>query len=166
MSLFLGNYTNKVDRKGRVSLPAAFRDALEGQTRKSVVLFPSIRTPDAIEGWRYDSLAELNRALGTLNLFSDELDAFASAIFAHAVEASVDNDGRILLAPELRASAGIELDDGAAFVGAGTWFLIWQPARFEAQKAEMMEKARAQLRRGASISLSGRRGANDTGGGA
>lgn len=165
MSLFLGTHTNKVDRKGRVSLPAAFRDALQGENRKSVILFPSIRNHDALEGWRYSSLEQLNRQVGALTLFSDESDSFAMGIFGDSHEAPIDADGRIILPPFWRERIGLEPDGGATFVGAGDKFLIWQPARFEALRAEMVEKARAQLRGGTTVALRARP-ANDPSGGA
>jgi MraZ protein len=166
MSLFLGTHTNKVDRKGRVSLPAAFRDALQGEARKSVILFPSIRNHDALEGWRYSSLEQLNQQVAELALFSDESDGFAMGIFGDSHEAPIDADGRIILPGGLRETIGIEPEGGVTFVGAGDKFLVWHPARFEAQRAAMVEKARAQLRRGTSIALRGRRGGDDRSGGA
>jgi MraZ protein len=165
MSLFLGTHTNKVDRKGRVSLPAAFRDALQGENRKSVILFPSIRNTEALEGWRYSSVEQLNQQVSALTLFSDESDSFATAIFADSFEAPIDPDGRIILPAHLRDAIGIELDGGATFVGAGEKFTIWHPARFEANRRDMIEKARAQLRQGTTIALRGRP-ANDQSGGA
>src|SRR5215469_2129742 len=71
--MFLSTYVNKVDRKGRVSVPATFRTALEGQRLHGIVVFPSPRQ-SALEANSSAYMDELLDRLDTLDKFSDEHD--------------------------------------------------------------------------------------------
>lgn len=140
MALFLSTYINKVDAKGRVSLPADFRTALGGDA--AVILFPSFKTT-AIEGWSQDRMARLADEMDKLDAFSDQSDNLTAAVFARAKTIPVDsNDGRIILPPEFRAHAGIKAE--AKFVGLGRTFQIWQPDAHESHAAEAAAKASGQ----------------------
>ena len=140
MALFLSTHINKVDRKGRVSVPAAFRLALAELSFSGIVVFPAIHSR-ALEGSGIDRLEELSARVDALPEFSEERDALAS-IFADAQPLPFDSEGRIMLPPELCEHAGIVLEGGAAFVGQGRTFQIWEPRRFEEHQAGRRAKAR------------------------
>ena len=140
VALFLSTYVNKVDRKGRVSVPAAFRAELATLSFAGVVLFPALKT-GALEGSGIDRLEELSARIDALPEFSDERDALSS-IFADAAPLPFDSEGRIMLSPELCEHAGIVFEGGAAFVGSGRTFQIWDPARFELHQKERRARAR------------------------
>jgi MraZ protein len=140
VALFLSTYLNKVDRKGRVSVPASFRAAIANQSFSGIVLFPAINTR-ALEGSGIERLEELSSRIDGLAEFSDERDAL-SAIFAEAQQLPFDSEGRVILPPELCEHAGIVLEGGAAFVGFGRTFQIWEPGRFERQQQERRARAR------------------------
>jgi MraZ protein len=127
MALFISTFVNKVDRKGRVSVPASFRTALRGQTFNGVVAFRSYREA-TIEACAIDRMEELSQSLDALDQFSAEQDALASTIFADAHQLPFDGDGRIILPPVLAEHASIT--DSAAFVGRGSTFQIWAPETF------------------------------------
>ena len=131
MALFLSTYTNKVDRKGRVSVPASFRTALSGETFQGIVLFRS-HTHDCLEGFGHSAMEELGDRLDHYDLFSAEQDDMATAIFGQAAALPFDGDGRIILPSDLIAFAG--LDEQAAFVGLGRKFQVWNPDAFEKRK--------------------------------
>lgn len=139
MALFLSTHINKVDKKGRVSVPAPFRAALTGQAFQGVVLFRS-NTHGALEGFPWSYMEELSARLDNFDLFSEEQDDLATAVFGEAVQLPFDSDGRIILPPSLIEHAG--LSEGAAFVGLGTKFQIWEPAALEKRRAA----ARAQVK--------------------
>lgn len=124
MPLFLSTHINKVDKKGRVSVPSGFRAALSDQSFQGVVLFRSNNFP-CLEGFAYSYMEELGERLDNFDLFSSEQDDLATAIFAEAVQLPLDGDGRIILSPELVEFAA--LDEKAAFVGLGPKFQIWNP---------------------------------------
>jgi MraZ protein len=140
VALFLSTYINKVDRKGRISVPAPFRSAIADQPFPGVILFPAINTR-ALEGSGIDRMEELTRRLEALPEFSQERDDL-SAIFADVQQLPFDSEGRIMLSPEFCEHAGIVLEGGAAFVGSGKTFQIWEPARFERHQQERRARAR------------------------
>jgi len=144
MALFLSTYVNKIDKKGRVSVPARFRAVLAEQNAgtpsfNGVVAFLSLSSP-AIEGCGMDFMESLNRGLDAFNPFSDEHDDFADALMPLSYELSFDGDGRIMLPADLMREAN--LTDSAAFVGRGERFQIWEPEAFRKRQAEALERAR------------------------
>lgn len=150
MKLFLSTYTNKVDAKGRVSVPAQFRGALQAlsasQSESSdaasgFVVFPAARHA-ALEGFSWTMMDELSRRLDQFPIFSSPQDDLAAAVFASATPVSYDETGRILLPKDLLAHAGIT--DTALFVGLGNKFQIWQPERFAARQAEALSHVQQQ----------------------
>ncbi len=163
MALFLSTFVNKVDRKGRVSVPAPFRAALAGQVFNGIVAFRSYKQR-TIEASGIDRMASLSESLDEMELFSEAQDDLASTIFADAHRLPFDGEGRIVLSPVLAEHAGIVLSpvlaehagitDMAAFVGCGATFQIWEPEAFRAHQ----EQARARARRqGATLRLRPRR---------
>jgi len=141
VELFLSTYVNKVDRKGRVSVPATFRSSLEGQKFHGIVVFPSFQHP-ALDGTGGDYMEELGERLETLEPFSQEYNDL-SMLFAETHRLPFDSEGRVMLADELKEHANIDTE--AMFVGRGSMFQIWEPSRFAEHRAE----TRARLARGA-----------------
>lgn len=145
--MFIGTYENKVDRKGRVSVPAVFRQVLAPQNYAGIVAFPSYRAP-AIEACGISFMERLNDSIGEVDLFSETHDDLALSVFAAAQQLPFDVDGRIILPPEFAEKAGIT--DRAAFVGKGNMFQIWQPEALKSHLASAQDRARE---RGLTISL-------------
>ncbi len=140
LALFTGTHINKVDKKGRVSVPAPFRATLSGQGFAGAVVFPSF-TADCIEGCGASFLEELAAGMDvSAAVFSEEEDDLATLIFAQARQLAFDPEGRIILPDDFMAHAGI--GDSAAFVGKGRKFQIWEPERLKAHTADLMRKAR------------------------
>ena len=138
MPLFLSTYVNKVDKKGRVSVPARYRAALAGQLFNGVIAFPSYVNP-AIEAGGLDFVAGLQDRLGAYDPFSEESDDLAASIMSESHELAFDGEGRIVLPQVLMAHAGITTH--AAFVGRGNRFQIWQPDSAERNKVEARQRA-------------------------
>ena len=141
MALFLSSVTNKVDKKGRVSVPASFRAVLKSRGYASVVCYPSFAHP-AVEGCGMDRIEELSESIDRLGPYADERSAFAVSILADSFELNFDPEGRIQLPEPLIQHAGI--DETATFVGQGKTFQIWEPAAFESFRAQAREQARQQ----------------------
>jgi MraZ protein len=139
MALFLSTFTNKIDKKGRVSIPAPFRTALAGQEFHGIIAYSSFINP-CIEACGYDRIAKLHETIETLDPFSEERDAFATTILGGSSQISFDGEGRVLLPEALIEDA--ELEGQALFVGKGETFEIWQPKAFE----EYAEHARKLAR--------------------
>lgn len=143
MPLFLHTYTNKIDKKGRVSLPAAFRSVLAEAGKEDPIVFRSLIHP-AIEGWsqaQLEKLVEEAEAKGAYDPFPNSgqrLDDKATVLLSDAQPLKSDGEGRIML-PELFIShAGIT--DKATFVGRGRTFQIWQPDAFAVHVAEARKR--------------------------
>ncbi len=141
MAVFIGTFENKVDRKGRVSVPAQFRQTLAGQTFQGIVAFRSYRVA-AIEACGIDFMERLNDSVSSMDLFSDAHDDLAATIFADSQQLPLDGDGRIILPSLLAEHAGIT--ERAAFVGKGPIFQIWEPGALERHKEEARARARSQ----------------------
>lgn len=141
MALFVGTVVNKVDRKGRVSVPASFRAALAGQSFNGIIAFPSFKH-QALECCGRDFMEELSRSLYDVDTFSDRQDDLAETIFGEAEQLPFDSEGRVMLTRALLDHAGI--GELAAFVGQGPRFQIWEPKAREAFAAEARERARHQ----------------------
>ncbi len=126
MPLFLSTYLNRIDKKGRVSVPAPFRTALSGEPFQGIILFRSTKHP-CLEGFDYTTMAELSARLDQFDLFSDDQDDLAAAIFGDSVQLPFDGEGRVVLPEALMQHAGIKHESDAAFVGMGRKFQLWEP---------------------------------------
>jgi MraZ protein len=141
VELFLSTYVNKVDRKGRVSVPATFRSTLATNREPNLlVLIPSNRA-EALDGTGSDYVEEMKDRVETIDQFSDEHENL-SLFFADAHPLTMDGEGRIVLPEPLKDYAHITTD--VAFVGLGAMFQIWEPRRYSEHRATVRERARSQ----------------------
>ena len=140
VELFLSTYVNKVDRKGRVSVPATFRAAVADQSFPGIVVFPSIKH-EALDANGIRRMEEMSERLNALDEFSEEHENL-SLLFADAQALPFDTEGRIVLPEKLIQYAHIS--ETAAFVGLGRSFQIWEPNRFADHQAMLRERARRQ----------------------
>ena len=140
MALFLSTYKNKVDKKGRVSVPASFRSVLAGENFGGIIAYPSF-VYDCIEASGINRIERLSESIDNLDPYSEERDAFATSILGGCVQLSFDGDGRVVLPENLIEVAGLK--DQAVFVGKGQTFEIWSPEMFDeySQKAREFAKA-------------------------
>jgi len=141
MAVFLSTYVNKVDRKGRVSVPAEFRKVLAGQSFQGIVIFKSLQH-QALEGCSSEHMEQLSESLETLDLPPDEFELIEATIFGGSVQIPFDGEGRIILPQEMCEFAGIA--EEAAFVGRRKTFQIWQPQRLTDYEQVAREKARSK----------------------
>ena len=139
MTLFLSTHLNKVDKKGRVSVPAQFRAELAGENFQGVVLFRSNVHP-ALEGFAWSYMQEISARLDNFDLFSEDQDDLATALFGEAVQVPFDGDGRIVLPVELMEFSGIV--ERASFVGLGKKFQMWDPSLLEKRREEARRSVR------------------------
>ena len=131
MALFLSTHTNKIDKKGRISVPAAFRAELSEEVFQGVVLFRS-NVHQCLEGFAWSYMQEIGKRLDNFDLFSAEQDDLATSIFGTAVQLPLDGDGRIILPSDLIDFSS--LGEKASFVGMGSKFQIWDPSNFEQRR--------------------------------
>lgn len=138
MSVFFGTFENKVDRKGRVSVPAPFRQILATSAFQGIIVF-HYNAPKAVEACSLEFMERLDQSVSDFDLFSDEHDDLAFNIFAQSRQLPFDGEGRVILPAALLEVTGIK--QLAAFVGKGQTFQIWEPAALENRKAEARLRA-------------------------
>jgi len=141
MALFLSTTINKVDTKGRVSVPAAFRASLVGQHFHGIAAIPSFKYP-AIQCGGMDWMEQLSSGVNAFDFFSDEHDTLTAALFSQTEQLSFDGEGRVILPASLVQHANINKE--AAFVGRGPTFEIWEPIAFEKHQIDATQKAAEQ----------------------
>lgn len=149
MALFTGTHINKLDAKGRVSVPKQFRACLNGQDFRGIYVFRSYRA-QALDACGEGFMERIAASLDSLDLFSEEQDDLATTILADAHQLPFDGEGRIVLPRDLIDHAG--LDGQVAFVGLGRTFQLWAPDTFAAHQAAARNRAR---HRGATLKLGG-----------
>ncbi|PPC87087.1 MAG: transcriptional regulator MraZ [Hyphomicrobium sp.] len=138
MDRFVSTFTNKIDAKGRVSIPAAFRAVLERDGYAGgVYCYPSLDAP-ALDAGGERLAKKIDGLLSGLPDYSDERDELSVALYGDVQVLSIDGDGRIVLPEALRAHAG--LDAAVTFVGLGDKFQMWEPGRFEQRRREARSK--------------------------
>jgi MraZ protein len=143
MGLFLSTYVNKVDKKGRVSIPASFRSTLaDGRTNApiDVVIYPSLKE-QALDACPLAHLEKLSEALDGDNMSDEDRELIETAVFGRSVQLTLDPEGRIILPAHLLEYAGIT--ENISFVGRRKIFQLWDPAAFEAHDKTTRERARA-----------------------
>jgi len=140
MSVFLSSFVNKIDKKGRVSVPASFRAAL-GSDASGIVVFRSLQV-EALDGCSIGHLEQLSQSLEKQDLPSDIYELIETTIFGGSVQLPFDGEGRITLPQHLSAAVGIEED--VAFVGRRKTFQLWNPKKLAAHDAAARSAARAK----------------------
>ena len=140
--MFLSTYENKLDKKGRVSVPASFRSYLSNLGYNGVVCYPSFNN-QSIEAWPQDRIEKISNAIDALNPFEEKKDYFATSILSESINLQFDSEGRISLTPKLLKHAKIK--NSMLFVGQGKTFQIWEPAIFE--KFRVTAKRKSNIHR-------------------
>ena len=138
MAVFLSTYVNKVDRKGRVSVPAQFRASLaKTSSPGTIYLWPSLNH-QALEGADQDYLDVLSDSLESPDLDADEREMIETFIFGKLIPLQIDGEGRIVLPKELAEFAGIS--EEAAFIGRRKSFQIWEPGALKAHEDALRDQ--------------------------
>ena len=137
--MFLSTYENKIDKKGRVSVPASFRSYLSNLGYNGVVCFPSFNN-QSIEAWPQNRIEKISDAIDALNPFEEKKDYFATSVLSESGNLQFDSEGRISLTEKLLKHAKIK--NSMLFVGQGKTFQIWEPAAFEKFRLESKKKSK------------------------
>ena len=136
--MFLSTYENKLDKKGRVSVPASFRSHLSNLGYNGVICYPSFNNT-SIEACSQDRIEKISSAIDSLNPFEEKRDFFATSILADSTNLQFDSEGRITISEKLLKHAKIK--NSMVFVGQGKTFQIWEPSNFEKFKIVARKKA-------------------------
>ena len=136
--MFLSTYENKLDKKGRVSVPASFRSYLSNLGYNGVICYPSFNN-NCIEAWPQDRIEKISKAIDLLNPFEEKKDYFATSVLSESISLQFDSEGRILLTSKLLKHAKIK--NSMLFVGQGKTFQIWEPTNYEKFKVTAKKKS-------------------------
>ncbi len=130
-AVFLGRFSHSLDDKGRVAVPARFRDLIGADaviTRgidRCLSLYP-------MSAW-----TPLAEKVSSLSISDPDARAFRRMVFAEAANVEFDRQGRIRIPPDLRQYAGLEGD--VLVVGMHSYVELWSPTAWATQ-SEMMEQ--------------------------
>ena len=140
MDRFVSHYMLHLDAKGRVSVPASFRTALERDGFDGLYCYPALDRP-ALDAGGKALMAENEALITSLPPASPERDRFSLSLYGTSETLKIDREGRVSLTETLKAHAGIV--DAVTFVGLGHKFQIWEPTRFRTELASATEQMRA-----------------------
>ena len=140
--MFLSSFENKLDKKGRVSVPASYRSYLSNLGYNGVICYPSFNN-QSIEAWPQDRIEKISNTIDALNPFEEKKDYFATSILSESINLQFDSEGRISLTPKLLKHAKIK--NSMLFVGQGKTFQIWEPTIFE--KFRVTAKRKSNIHR-------------------
>jgi MraZ protein len=138
--VFRGGPVLTLDVKGRITVPARWRDMLMASVNGQMVV---AKNPDgclALYPLPVWELFEQN----VLSLPTED-EAWRRFFIGSATEVEIDSASRVLLPPELRDWAGLERE--VKFMGVGPHFELWDMARYEAREAEAIAKGRPEALR-------------------
>ncbi len=136
--MFLSIFENRLDKKGRVSVPASYRAHLSSLGYNGIICFPSFNN-HSIEAWSQDRIEKISNSIDTLNPFDEKKDYFATSILSESINLQFDSEGRILLGQKLLKHAKIK--NSMLFVGQGKTFQIWEPTNFEKFRVTARKKS-------------------------
>ena len=136
--MFLSSHENKLDKKGRVSVPASFRSHLNSLGYNGFIAYPSFNH-EALESCSQDRIEKLSNTIDSLNPFEEKRDYFATSVLSESVSLQFDSEGRVLVTNKLLDHAKIK--NNVLFVGLGKTFQIWEPKSFEKFKIVARKKA-------------------------
>ncbi len=125
--VFRGQFEHSIDAKGRLSIPAKFRDVLQAKASGRVIVTSFDHCAYA---YAVPDFEELQKNLSAQKQ-TDIQRAFMRRFIGGAHECDLDNTGRIVVPPPIRTYAGIVRD--TMLVGVGKRFEIWALDRFKAE---------------------------------
>jgi len=133
--MFLGNHEHVVDDKGRVAIPARFRDTLSGlQDERLVVTKFKRRSRPCLDVYTMEAWRALLEKVGAKKRFGTKVAAFESWYVGAAQDVQIDAQGRMLIPPLLREYA--ELGRDVVFAGVSDKFRIWNKELFHQVDSE------------------------------
>ena len=138
MNLFVSTFVNKIDKKGRVSLPSIFRSALPKNSKNEIILSKSLRN-NIIDGLSVDRVKEIAKRINNLDFFSEEHEDFTTSIFSEMLPTNLDKEGRFLIPEQLKKFANIKNE--VSFIGQGYFFQIVNPST----ALDLQKKSRTRL---------------------
>jgi MraZ protein len=144
MNRFLSSAVNRIDAKGRVSVPAHFRTVVQQRGYSELYAIRQLDVP-ALDVGGLDLLDRYEERMKLEDPFLQTADDMSFFVHGDGAFLKLDQDGRITVTDFIREHTGITTD--VAFVGRGNFFQIWEPKKLDAYGAEVRARL-LQLRQG------------------
>ena len=135
---FVSHFSNRLDSKGRVSIPASFRAVLARDGFEGLYVHPSLEAA-AVDCGGNALLKGIDDVLSRYSPYSDEWESLSTALNGTSEILKIDGEGRVVLTDSIKATTFISSE--VSFVGQGHKFQIWEPGRFQAH----LEEAKLRL---------------------
>jgi MraZ protein len=144
MDEFVSTFTNKIDAKGRVSIPAQFRAVLAVDGFDGIYCCPTLDR-QAVDAGGNRFREAIRASLANFEPFSEDHEFLSTTLIGESEILKVDSEGRVVLTDTIRAHAG--LGERVTLVGQGYKFQLWEPERFVAYREEAKNRLRDLRRR-------------------
>ena len=125
--MFIGKHQVKLDPKGRISVPAKFRESLSVRGSNQLVI--TLWRRRCLVAYPMDEWQEVERQARKLDISQEDNLNYLRIFYANATDCQVDGQGRILIPEHLRTDAGLEKE--VLMSGMGVMFEIWSRDRWE-----------------------------------
>jgi len=129
--MFVGQFEHSLDDKGRLTIPAGYRDLL------SKGAYISLGFEENLMIWRAETFSTLYHKLEEKRFADETARNFARFMFANAVYVEMDKAGRILIPLYLREKVG--LDGIVKLAGSGRYIEVWTPEQFEINQSIFLD---------------------------
>ncbi len=144
MDRFLSSAVNRIDAKGRVSVPAHFRSVVQQRGYSELYAIRQLDVP-ALDVGGLDLLDRYEQRISLEDPFLQTADDMSFFVHGDGAFLKLDQDGRITVTDFIRDHTGITTE--VAFVGRGNFFQMWEPSRLSAYGADVRARL-SQLRQG------------------
>jgi MraZ protein len=144
MTRFLSSAVNRIDAKGRVSVPAHFRAVVQQRGYSELYAIRQLDVP-ALDVGGLDLLDRYEERIGQEDPFLQAADDMSFFVHGDGAFLKLDQDGRITVTDFIREHTGITTE--IAFVGRGNFFQMWEPKKLSAYGAEVRARL-LQVRQG------------------
>jgi transcriptional regulator MraZ len=129
--------TNRIDAKGRVSVPAQFRSIIQKAGHSELYALRSLHLP-ALDVGGPELLTRFDKRLEQEDPFAETADDMSFYLHADGGFLKLDGDGRITVTDFIREHTGVSVD--VTFAGANTHFQMWHPDQFEAHRTKVRQR--------------------------
>ncbi len=136
--MFLSSYENRLDKKGRVSVPSSFRAYLNSMGYNGFITYPSFNHA-ALDCCAQDRIEKLSDSIDSLGPFDDKRDYFATSVLSESISLNFDSEGRVSIPEKLLKHSKIK--SNVVFVGLGKVFQIWDPKLLDNFKSSARKKS-------------------------
>jgi len=141
MDRFLSNAVNRIDAKGRVSVPAHFRSVVQQRGYQELYALRALDNP-ALDVGGLDLLDRYEERIAQEDPFHQTADDMSYFVHGDGAFLKLDQDGRITVTDFIRQHTGIA--EEVAFVGRGSFFQMWEPGRLGSYVEAVRDRLRAR----------------------